>query len=139
VQKILMGAFGLPVGLMMVLICGAELYTGNTAFLTAAVAEGRATPRQLAKSWACSFAGNAIGAALFVAAIHTSGIMATATAPAAMAVAKTSLAFGAAFMRGVLCNMLVCLVSAAPAVSAPGAGCRRSPCQVADSTAPATR
>ncbi|GBF90570.1 nitrite transporter [Raphidocelis subcapitata] len=108
-QKMLVGAIGLPVGLMLVLICGGELFTGNTAFVTAAALEGRASPRQLAKSWACSYIGNAIGTALFISAICASGLMATATAPPAAAVAKTSLAFGTAFVRGVLCNMFVCL------------------------------
>ena len=40
-QKIVTGAFGLPFGLLMVLTCGAELFTGNTALVTAAVYEGK--------------------------------------------------------------------------------------------------
>ena len=40
-QKMVYGAFGLPFGLFLVLLCGAELFTGNTALLTAAV---RASP-----------------------------------------------------------------------------------------------
>ena len=36
-QKLVYGAFGLPFGLFLVLLCGAELFTGNTALLTAAV------------------------------------------------------------------------------------------------------
>ena len=36
-QKMVYGAFGLPFGLFLVLLCGAELFTGNTALLTAAV------------------------------------------------------------------------------------------------------
>ncbi|KAI8466270.1 MAG: Formate/nitrite transporter-domain-containing protein [Monoraphidium minutum] len=121
-QKIIVGAFGLPMGLMMVIICGAELFTGNTAFVTAAAIEGKATLKQLAKSWTLSYAGNFIGAALFVGAMSASGLLATAAAPAATAVAKTSLTFGAAFTRGILCNVLVCLAiwQATAASSLPG-------------------
>jgi len=39
VQKLLLGLFGLPTGLAMVVIAGGELFTGNTAFLTAATIE----------------------------------------------------------------------------------------------------
>jgi len=39
-QKMVYGAFGLPFGLFLVLLCGAELFTGNTALLTAAVSMG---------------------------------------------------------------------------------------------------
>jgi len=41
-QKMILGAFGLPSGLLMVLVAGAELFTGNTALVTAAVFEGKA-------------------------------------------------------------------------------------------------
>ena len=40
-QKIITGLFGLPFGLLMVLTCGAELFTGNTALVTTAVYEGK--------------------------------------------------------------------------------------------------
>ena len=71
--------------------------------------QGRATKRQLAKSWLCSYLGNALGCAAFVAAIAASGVVAGAAAPQAAAVAKTSLPWGVAFVRGVLCNIFVCL------------------------------
>lgn len=41
VQKLLFGAFGLPFGLALIVICGADLYTANTAFLPAAFYEVR--------------------------------------------------------------------------------------------------
>lgn len=42
--RLVMGAL-FPFGLLITLVCGAELYTGNTALVTAAVAEGKATPK----------------------------------------------------------------------------------------------
>ena len=56
-QKILSAAFGLQYGLMMVIVCGAELFTGNTAMMTAAFWEGKATAGQVIKNWVCSYAG----------------------------------------------------------------------------------
>ena len=55
--------------------------------------EGKATPSQLVKNWAVSYAGNALGSALVVALVAASGVMAASKAPAAVAVAKTSLTF----------------------------------------------
>lgn len=42
-QKLIFGLFGLPFGLYMVLTAGGELFTGNTALVTAALIEGKAT------------------------------------------------------------------------------------------------
>ena len=44
-------AAGFPFVLLMILVCGAELFTGNTAMLPAAVYEGKATVPQLLKNW----------------------------------------------------------------------------------------
>ena len=38
-QKLVYGAFGLPFGLAMIVICGGELYTSNAAFMPAAIFE----------------------------------------------------------------------------------------------------
>ena len=50
-QRILLGAFGLPMGLFMTLVAGGELFTGNTAVVTAAKLEGKATWKALAQNW----------------------------------------------------------------------------------------
>jgi formate transporter len=51
---------------MMTLVCGGELFTGNTCFLAAAVAENRATMSELIKNWTLSYVGNVIGALFMV-------------------------------------------------------------------------
>lgn len=56
-QKLVMGAFGLQYGLIMVLLCGAELFTGNTMIMAAAFWEGKASARQVAKNWIISYIG----------------------------------------------------------------------------------
>ena len=108
-QKIILGAFGLPFGLMMTLLSGAELFTGNTALVTMAVIEKKATPAQLIKSWVSSYAGNLVGSLLLASLVFVGGTLVGGGASVPVAVAKTSLSFSAAFVRGILCNWLVCM------------------------------
>lgn len=51
------GVFGLPFGLAMVLICGAELFTGNTCSMAVALYEGNINFGDLIKNWVLSYAG----------------------------------------------------------------------------------
>nr|AIU34483.1 nitrite transporter [Isochrysis zhanjiangensis] len=108
-QKIVLGAFGLPFGLMMTLVTGAELFTGNTALVTAALIEGKVKASELVKSWAASYAGNFVGSLALASLVFAGGTLATAASPVATATLKTSLSFKQAFVRGILCNWLVCM------------------------------
>jgi formate/nitrite transporter len=109
-QNIVKGAFGLPFGLMMTLVTGAELFTGNTALVTAAVLEGKASIKQLVKSWTVSWTGNLVGSVLLAAMVATAGTMGPlGGASVGTAIAKTSLPFKTALFRGILCNWLVCM------------------------------
>jgi formate/nitrite transporter len=109
-QKIILGAFGLPFGLFMTLMTGAELFTGNTALVTMAMLEGKAEMGQLIKSWGSSFAGNFVGSVLFAYLAFLGGTLGpTGGASVAVSAAKTSLPFVQAFVRGILCNWLVCM------------------------------
>ncbi|GBF90430.1 nitrite transporter [Raphidocelis subcapitata] len=121
-HRIVAGSFGLPLGLVLVLVMGAELFTGNCCALPAAVIEGKASLPQLAKNWALSYVGNLVGAATLVALVGATGLMAAHPAPIAAAVSKTSLTFAQAFSRGVLCNWMVCIAvwMASAAASLPG-------------------
>jgi len=115
-------AFGavFPVGLMLVVIAGSELFTGNCMFPTVAVLHRKASVLGLLKNWFGSYVGNFIGA-LFVAgalAYLTGLIVAPSGTAAASAYflnaqavynAKLSLTWWQAFYRGVGCNWLVCL------------------------------
>jgi formate/nitrite transporter len=108
-QKIVLGAFGLPFGLMMVLLSGSELFTGNTAVVTMALLEGRATLSQLLKSWTVSYAGNFLGSLALAVLVFLGNTLAGGGASVAVSAAKTSLTFTQAFVRGILCNWLVCM------------------------------
>eukprot|EP00210_Caulerpa_lentillifera_P003822 g3650.t1 len=119
--KIITGVFGLPFGLLLVLLTGVELFTGNTAVVTAAVLEEEATVSELLTNWFCSFLGNFLGALAIVYFLSQCGIANINTAQT-LAVNKTSLSFFQALVRGVLANWLVCLAiwSASAASSLPG-------------------
>ena len=108
-QKIIFGAFGLPFGLIMTLVSGGELFTGNTALVGAAVAEGKTTKKDLIKNWVASYAGNFVGSLFLAYLAFKSGTLANGPAAAAIATAKSNLPFEVAFVRGLLCNWLVCM------------------------------
>ena len=110
--RLLMGlAFAL--GLILVVVGGAELFTGNN-LIVMAWAERRVTTFALLRNWVIVYAGNFAGAAATAFGVHLSGIHSLGSGKVgqtalAIAVTKVSLTWGQAFFRGVFCNALVCL------------------------------
>lgn len=101
------------VGIIAVIIAGAELFTGNN-LIVMAWASRKVTTRALLCNWTIVFAGNFVGAILiagltFVSTQYTFGAGAVGLVALNTANAKSSLAFIPAFTLGVLCNALVCL------------------------------
>ncbi|MDD5510085.1 MAG: formate/nitrite transporter family protein [Dehalococcoidales bacterium] len=112
IQKLIFASV-FPVGLMLVVIAGSELFTGNCMVPFISCLEGKARWIGLFRNWFLVYIGNFIGA-LFVAFFlaHLTGLLANDpwnTYIGNIAVAKTSLSWGAAFWRAVGCNWLVCL------------------------------
>ena len=105
----LAGACIFTAGLAMVVIAGSELFTGNNLML-AALFDRQISLTKLLKNWSLVFLGNFLGA-LFIAALVTlSGIFNySSDAVVTTAVTKTSLPFFEAMLRGILCNLLVCI------------------------------
>ena len=68
-----------------------------------------ATFGQLLKSWTASYTGNLIGSVAFAYLVFLGGTLVSGGASVPVAAAKTSLPFMQAFVRGVLCNWLVCM------------------------------
>jgi formate/nitrite transporter len=108
-QKMILGAFGLPFGLIMTLVTGGELFTGNTALVTAARMEGKIETKDLIKNWISSYAGNFVGSLILAYLAFKTGTLGSSPAAVAVATAKSNLAFDVAFVRGILCNWLVCM------------------------------
>lgn len=102
-----------PLGLMLVLLVGAELFTGNTATLMPAVMRGDVPTSYLFKNWAVVFLANVAGAILFDYLIVYQGQMLAQPAQLdyIMRVArlKTELPWHVVFVRGIGANWLVCL------------------------------
>jgi formate transporter len=104
-----MGAFGLPFGLIMTLVSGAELFTGNTALVTAAFMEGKVKKEELAKNWIASYLGNFVGSLLLAYLVFKGQTLGALPGAVSIATAKCAAPFEVAFVRGILCNWLVCM------------------------------
>jgi nitrite transporter len=108
--KIVMGAvFG--GALSLVVLVGAELFTGNNFVMTVGMLQGTVSVRDTLKLWLVCLIGNWAGAILISSLYFASGL---ASGPAGEAIAtaaasKMSLPLLPLFLRGVLCNTLVCL------------------------------
>jgi len=108
-----LGGFVFSLGLVLVTVGGAELFTGNN-LMAMAWAERRIGSGELLRNWTIVYAGNALGAIGLAVVVYLArhGAMnegAVAAAYVKIAAAKTALPFGEAFFKGVLCNLLVCL------------------------------
>jgi formate/nitrite transporter len=116
INKFFFGAV-FSVGLMLVVVGGAELFTGNNMFLTISALNGQASWGGLLYNWVVVFIANFIGSLLLVAIVFAAGYYAkadgslTAVGVKAVAIAKGKLTldWGTAFFRGILCNWLVCM------------------------------
>ena len=100
-------------GLLMVIIGGAELFTGSN-IIVMAWASGKVRTRALLLNWVISFVGNFVGAIvtaalMFYTTQYTFGGGAVGLTALSTANAKTSLAFIPALTLGIMCNALVCL------------------------------
>ncbi len=102
-----------PVGLILVVVCGAELFTGNNLLLLPALNRD-IKPSAMFENWGIVYGGNLIGGVLIAVLVVFGGVMGDADgsivqACIATAANKCNMDFGSILLRGILCNMLVCL------------------------------
>lgn len=100
-------------GLILVVVGGAELFTGNN-LIVMAWASGKVSTLSLLRNWGIVYLGNFVGAIAIAAMMYftkqfTFGGGAVGTAALSIATSKVNLSFLQAFSLGVLCNVLVCL------------------------------
>ena len=100
-------------GLVLVVVAGAELFTGNN-LIVMAWAERRVTALRMLRNWAIVYAGNLAGALLTVLLVFAGGQYefgdgSVGASALAIADAKAGLGFGQAIALGIMCNALVCL------------------------------
>ncbi|MEZ5668510.1 MAG: formate/nitrite transporter family protein [Alphaproteobacteria bacterium] len=109
----LLGGIAFSLGLILVVVGGAELFTGNALIVMARI-DGLISTAALLRNWAVVYPANLVGSLGFVAMIWAAGTMdlsagAVGQTAARITEAKLALSPLAAFARGVLCNALVCL------------------------------
>jgi formate/nitrite transporter len=109
----LLGGLVFSLGLVLVIIAGAELFTGNNLIMMG-FGSGVVTYKQLLKNWGVSYLGNFVGSIFIVGLMYFSNqwmmkdYLLGAKA-VLIAASKVNLTFTEAFVRGILCNLLVCL------------------------------
>jgi formate/nitrite transporter len=110
--KVLAGAvFG--TGLMLVLVAGGELFTGNTLMIVG-VLDRKVKLRQMLINWLIVYIGNFIGSVFIAYMMNKSGLFNSGNGVLGgqtikIAASKTNLPFVSAFFLGLMCNWLVCL------------------------------
>ena len=109
----LLGGVAFSLGLILVLVGGAELFTGNV-LIVMGWAHGKVAFGGLMRNWGLVFVGNFVGAVGMAVLAHWSGFLhiggdAVAATAIRIGAAKVALPWDVAFVRGILCNTLVCL------------------------------
>ena len=109
----LAGGVAFSLGLVLVVVGGAELFTGNN-LIAMAWASGRVTTQQIMRNWGWVYLGNLVGAVgtavlVWLAGIQSMGDGAVGETMVQIARSKIALDPVSAVARGVLCNVLVCL------------------------------
>lgn len=104
------GAAVFPVGLILVVVAGAELFTGNN-LMTLAVINKKITLSQMFRNWGVVWAANLVGSVILALIVFYGGVLGGDAGTKAMAIAesKASLDIMTLILRGILCNILVVL------------------------------
>lgn len=102
-----------PVGLMMIVLVGGELFTGDCLMIMGCV-HGKFSAIKMIKVLAVVYLSNFVGSVIFAELVnlsgqysYTNGLLGAFTIKVAMG--KVNLSFGAAFASGILCNIFVCM------------------------------
>lgn len=104
------GAMVFPVGLMLVVICGAELFTGNN-LMVFSLLKREINGAALFRNWVTVYAANFIGSVFLAYLVSSSGLLQGSVKELALSIAQNKIFanFTLPFVRGILCNILVVL------------------------------
>ncbi len=108
-----LGGLAFSLGLILVVVGGAELFTGNNLIVMAWLS-GRVSTPELLRNWAIVYVGNFIGSLALVwlvvlSAQYVLADQAVGATAVKIAAAKCQMPFSVVVARGILCNLLVCL------------------------------
>lgn len=109
----LLGGLAFSLGLILIIVGGAELFTGNN-LIVMAWANKRIKTTQVIRNWSIVFLGNLVGAIsisvlMFYSLQYSSGTGSIGAKALSIAETKCSLGFVQAIILGIFCNILVCL------------------------------
>lgn len=109
----IMAGSAFSLGLMLVVIAGAELFTGNNLMISSVMSH-EITATNMLKRWGVVYLANFVGSIVLALIFYFSGLWKTGdgamgAAAAGIAAKKVALTFNEALFRGVGCNWLVCL------------------------------
>lgn len=109
----LVGGVVFSLGVIMVVVCGSELFTSSTMTLVAK-ASGRISYTQMLRNWLVVYAGNFVGALFIVLLIWAAGQTMAANGQWGLTILKTAQhkihhTWFEAFSLGILCNIMVCI------------------------------
>jgi len=109
----MLAGIAFSLGLILVVVGGAELFTGN-ALMVMALAARKVTVKEVLRAWSIVYAGNLVGATgtavmVLVSGQYLMGEGAVGSVALSIATAKVALPFDRALFLGILCNVLVCL------------------------------
>ncbi len=109
----MVGGICFCLGLVLVLCCGAELFTGNSLIICAK-ASGKVSWGGMLKNWAIVWLGNLVGALAAVALVYLAQVWSmngggVGEAMVSVAAGKVSPDWATLFFKGVMCNIFVCL------------------------------
>jgi formate/nitrite transporter len=109
-QKFIFAAL-FPVNLLLILMSGGQLFTGNSAAVPAALFEGLVDVNDLIRSWGVSYIGNIIGCGGFALAASYAGLLVGGTKDLAVGTVlkKCGSSFGPTVVKAIMCNWLVCM------------------------------
>lgn len=112
-----------PVGLMLVVVCGAELFTGNCLLISPLIGKDISV-KGFFKNMGIVYVGNFLGGLLIAFLVVYSHAQSDVVVVECIKTAaiKSNMGFGDAVLRGILCNMLVCLAVWAATASGSAAG-----------------
>jgi formate/nitrite transporter len=108
-----LAGIGFSLGLILVIVAGAELFTGNNLVVMSWVS-GNVSLGSLMRNWGMVYVGNLVGALSIVAMLYLGrwweqGENSVGATAVTIAAAKTALPFWVVFVRAILANALVCL------------------------------
>ncbi|HHV25590.1 formate/nitrite transporter family protein [Anaerosalibacter bizertensis] len=105
-----LGALVFPVGLMLVVMAGGELFTGNN-LMVLSLLDGKIEIKDMISSWLLVYIGNFLGSLFLAFLVYKSGLVNESIKDLSIniAIGKIEMSFIQALIRGFLCNILVVL------------------------------